>query len=165
MKRLEVNCTSTEQIHFERLKLIQGELKDLEAVNYHKYKQSLLKHGIMKPVNVWVNENDEYCVLDGTQLCRTLVALEREGYDIPQIPITKVEAKNFRDAKQKILVLASQFGTFNGQGFLEFSQDLELSEINFPSIDMDKLAEEFTKDSTDKKPKKEKKCPHCGEDL
>lgn len=172
-KTIRVNCTSTHQISHHKLKIIQGDSKDLMGENYLKYKKSLIKHGIMKPANVWINEDGVHCILDGTQLVRSLTALENEGFDVPEIPITLVEASSLKDAKDKIVSLMSSFGTINNQGFLEFAMDLPYSdlgmlskEISIPGLDLEKVADEFTKDHTDKKNTLKKiECPHCGEEF
>lgn len=185
-KTIRINCTATDFVPYTSLKIIQQDLKDLHTEDYTKYKKSILKHGIMKPLNVWVNPEGEYCILDGTQATRTFAALEVEGYTIPDIPITKVKAKSFTDAKDKILSLASTFGTVNPRGFMEFSMDLpykgldELADATkILGLDYDMLKEEYSKDHTDKSEAQNpidhegldklkttiRECPHCKESF
>lgn len=155
MKPVKINCTSTDTVHLHQLKIIQGDLKDLTTENYKKYKKSILKHGIMKPVNIWMNDKNEYCVIDGTQLVRALMAMEQEGHEIPPLPITIVDAKSLPDAKDKILSLASYYGTVNPMGFMEFTQDLPYKDLEdlanataIPGVDFKALEDEFNKDMT-----------------
>lgn len=171
MKRVQINCTSDHSVPFHTIKPLQGELKDLSAENYLKLKDNILKHGFTSPVHVF-EENDELYVLDGHQRLRALTAMEQEGFIIPDVPITKIQAKDRKEAKKILLSLASQYGTLNTDGLFEFIQDLNFTnlkevadEFSLPSIDFDKLGDEYLKDHTDKKEKKPKICPHCGEQL
>lgn len=156
MKPIKINCSVEHTLPFTALKALQGDLKDLTTDNFKKYKKSILKHGIMRPVIIWDNEG-EHNILDGVQLVRTLTALEVENYEIPEIPVSYVKAKSLPDAKDKILSLASYFGTVNPQGFMEFSQDLPYKDLEdlanataLPGTDFKALEDEYTKDLTDK---------------
>lgn len=172
MKRIEINCTATHFVPFHKIQILQGNLKDLDASNYLKFKQNILKYGFTSPIHVWVDDDENLLSLDGTQRLRTLTAMENEGYVVPDIPITRIKANSVKDAKKILLSLASNYGTISPDGLFEFIQDLnygtlkELTEeYTFPTIDFDKLGDEYLKDHTDKPPKKDKKCPHCGENL
>lgn len=151
----------------DQIDSIQGDLKDLKADNYQKLKRRILKHGFISPIHVWQNpETGAYCSIDGVQRLRTLQAMRNEGFDIPPLPVTMIEGKDLNEAKEMILGMVSQFGTLSGQGFLEFISDVESSsDIELPGIDLEKLSDEMTKDHTDKKDKKPKKCPHCEKEI
>jgi menaquinone-dependent protoporphyrinogen IX oxidase len=135
--------------------------------DYLKMKSNVLKLGFVDPIDVWDN-NGELCSLGGTQRLRLLTALENEGYSIPPIPINRIEAPDLKTAKKVLLSLASQYGTFNQDGLLEFVvEDFnDLSEVknefSLLGVDYEGIKEEHTKDHTDKQDKKPFKCPECG---
>lgn len=178
MKVIEINSSVEDRVPFQTIKIIQDDIKNLTSENCLKLKRSILKHGFTDPINVWCDETGHFgfegalCSLDGTQRVRVLTVCENEGYTIPDVPINRIKAASFVEAKQILLSMVSQYGTLNPQGFMEFSMDAGfanlddlLKEMNLPGVDLEELKEEFTEDHTDKKDKKERKCPHCGESL
>jgi hypothetical protein len=171
MKHIVVNCTATDFLSFWNITPFQGDLKDLSAESYQKLKANIIKYGITSPIHVWINEAKTWA-LDGHQRLRTLTALENEGYTIPLVPVTFIKADSVKDAKKILLSLTSQYGQINPDGLFEFIQDLGFNtlkdiddEFRLPEIDFDKLGDEYLKDHTDKKEKKPKNCPHCGESI
>ncbi len=99
----------------------QGDLKTLPDENYQKLKRLIVKLGFSEPISIWFNEKDEKCILNGHQRVLTLKKMRDEGYQIPFIPYSVVEAKNEAEAKQKVLSLASDFGVMSEQGLVNFA--------------------------------------------
>lgn len=99
---------------------LQGELKDLTTKNYNKLKRSLSEFGIFVPIFVWQNSGHNY-ILDGHQRKRVLV---KEGYT-GNVPVVYVEADNLKEAKGKLLVISSQYGTISQEGYDTFTFDLD----------------------------------------
>lgn len=168
-KNIRINSSVTDRVSHYTLKIIQGDLKELRQADYLKFKKSILKDGFIDPIDVWENESGELSVVGGTQRTRMLSALENEGYQIPLIPVNRIKAGSLKEACEIVLTLASQYGKITNQGLLEFAtcagfSDLKEIEDSFslPEIKFDKIADEFTKDHTDKKPRK---CPRCGEQI
>lgn len=124
----------------------QGDLKTLPDENYIKLKKLILKLGFSEPIAVWFNDKDEKCILNGHQRLLTLKKMRDEGYQIPFIPYSVVEAKDESEAKQKVLSLASDFGVISEQGLVNFAatSKIELGSIReqfaFP-IDFERLNE------------------------
>lgn len=109
----------------------QGDLKTLSEENYTKLKRLIVKLGFSEPIAVWFNEREEKCILNGHQRILTLKKMRDEGYQIPFIPYSVVEAKNEAEAKQKVLSLASDFGQMSEQGLVNFAA---ANKIELPSI-------------------------------
>lgn len=147
MKTVNVNCESNKYLKLDELHEFQGDLKDLMEIDYQKMKKSITGHGIIDCFNVWFYE-DKWWILDGHQRKRTLTKMQQDGYEIPDLPVTVVKAKTYKDAKYIVLSLTSQFGTMTPQGLYEFvsTADLDFNKLNefrLPEINMDKFAEEF----------------------
>lgn len=157
MKQVEINCTATEFLPHHVIKPLQGDLKNLSGDNYQKLKAQILKYGFTSPIHVWVSPDGLPYALDGHQRLRTITAMANEGFSVPDLPVTHIEAETEKDAKKILLSLASQYGEMQTQGFMEFVSDLDfgtLSEIEdafrFPEIKFDQIADEYLKDHTDK---------------
>lgn len=98
---------------------LQGNLKDLSVDNYNKLKKSITENGIIVPFFVWQSP-DGNKLLDGHQRKRVLT---KEGYK-GNVPVVYIEADNLQDAKQKLLVISSQYGRITQEGYDEFTFDL-----------------------------------------
>lgn len=102
--------------------------------------------------------------------------MAEEGYEIPPLPCALIDAKDHREAAEKILLISSQYGKMtnnsledflaeNDLGFLELQDELEL-----PAIDLDYFRDaDFTSGSVDEQGRLDKKnpvtCPECGHEF
>ena len=68
----------------------------------------------------------EYRLLDGHQRLKTLLWMREKGWDIPMLPVDIIEADTEKDAKEKLLLIASQYGDFTTDGYKEFAEGLDL---------------------------------------
>ncbi|MDR2643440.1 MAG: hypothetical protein LBC74_11675, partial [Planctomycetaceae bacterium] len=74
-----------------------------------------------------------------------LLALERRGFVIPDIPVVYIEADNEREARRKLIEINSVNGTFSKQGLLDFIKDLDIEygELNIPGVDLKDIESMF----------------------
>jgi hypothetical protein len=154
MKEKSVRDTGDEKllrVDFENLNIIQGELKTLSKEAYAKLKKSILKHGFFAPFFVW-NDGKQLNLLDGTQRKLTLLAMKEEGYSIPKLPAVLISAKNLEEAKEKLLVVLSQFGKVADQGLYEFIQGMDykilMDDFDLPNLDTLKFMDNFFNNDT-----------------
>ena len=174
MKIKILNPNNLPTIPYSKLEDFQRDLKKRiteEALD--KLKKSILKHGIFVPKFVY-KENGQYLTMDGHQTKKALISLEVDGYEIPEIPIVEIQAKDRKDAAEKLLQINSRYGTINPDTtfFEEFNIDLSfINEIEIPELDIlsDKNIniDDFFTDE-DSKPKEDKKkviCPECGTEF
>lgn len=119
MKTIAIRCTAAVNLDLSALTPLQGSLKELTDANFEKLKQSILKHGITFPFFVWQSDGENY-ILDGTQRDRVLKRMADEGYKVPPLPCALIEAKNRKDAAEKILLISSQYGRVTDEGLYEF---------------------------------------------
>ena len=136
-------------------------MKSISPENLNKLKNSILKYGFSFPKAVWKSGGNNY-IIDGHQTTKALKELEEEGYTIPEIPYFEVKAKDKQEAKKYLLLLNSQYGKIQEEGFFEFvgdieffeelAKDLEYSDIVGFNIDMNELSDTFSLPEGDKSP-------------
>lgn len=140
MIKISEKLANLDLVPLDKIVGIQGNLKDLTKVNYQKLKNSLLKHGFFVPFFVW-NDNGIVRCLDGHQ---RLLLMRNEKWFI-DVPVVYVEASNMQEAKEKLLVISSQYGLITQEGYDTFTFDLDeayLQEmVNFDAL---KVWEEST---------------------
>jgi ParB/Sulfiredoxin domain len=117
MKTIVIRCTAAVNLQLRELTPLQGELKELNEVNFEKLKRSILKHGITFPFFVWQSEGQNF-ILDGTQRDRVLKRMADEGYGVPPLPCALIQAKDRKDAAEKILLISSQYRRVTDEGVL-----------------------------------------------
>ena len=161
---IKIKCKGYAEVSHKELKPMQGDLKKLSDLNYNKLKKEILDTGFSEPISVWKKGKNHF-ILNGHQRLVTLNRLEKEGYEIPPIPISLVDAKNKEEAKRKVLSLASQYGTVDAEGLKEFIADMsiEINEVfdhfEFPDIDKDEVLKSITSHDNAKRDEKEDDVP------
>lgn len=131
MKRIAINCTAAVNIDLADLTPLQGNLKELSEINFKKLSDSILTHGVTFPFFVWRHDGKNW-ILDGTQRDRVLKKMADDGYDIPPLPCALIEAKDRREAAQKILLISSSYGRMTDEDLYEF---LSENDIDFPELE------------------------------
>jgi ParB-like chromosome segregation protein Spo0J len=152
--KIEIKCTGTTTLALEEIQRFQGDLKKLSAKNLEKLKQSIIKRGFCAAIFLW-DCDGIYKILDGTQRSIALESLQKDGYEIPPLPVVFIDAENEKEAKDKLLAISSQFGTFDMSELESWIADLDEDilesirlvgdEINFDDV----LPEEEFIDETD----------------
>ena len=137
-KVIKITCKGSGVIPLDQLQNFQGNLKTLDKSALEKLKRSLLKYGFSFPVFVWGKE-----ILDGHQRIFAAKDLIKSGYTIGKIPVVEIEAKNKKEAGEKLLILNSEYGKKTNEGILSFLDDFEvipdLDILEIPSIDFDEI--------------------------
>ncbi len=185
-RKVRVECNANMSLELDDMNVFQGELKHLPEENYEKFKTDVLELGISSSFDVWRNPDDaKWYLIDGHQRKTGLTRMrDKEAFEIPLLPCTVVHARDFREAKKKVLALTSQFGVMTKKGLHDFmtANDFTLDEIDdftvLPGIDHDEFAKEYfpTKKDSDFDPgtqgeqgKLDEKhlifitCPNCSE--
>lgn len=162
MKEIKISCQTKDYLNFEDLTEFQGNLKTRDKSDIDKIVRSIFKYGFSFPFFIWKNNNVNY-VLDGHGRYKALQELDNLGYSIPKLPVVYVDCEDEKSAKDLLLRLNSQYGKMTKESVLDFVGDLELdfSEFQLPFGKLDDLDFEIE----NKKEKKEKRCPYCGEIL
>ena len=140
-KELEVivfNPTNLPTIDYHKLSILQGDLKTLSETNKAKLCKSILEHGFFIPCFVW-QAGEEMFILDATQRYHALQELEKKGYTIPDIPYIEIEAKDKKDAAQKLLQITSRYGEINSETsfFEDFDIEIDyIKDIAIPELEV-----------------------------
>ena len=138
METVQIRCKAAVNLDLANLTPLQGDLKELSESNFNKLKQSILRHGITFPFFVWQSDGKNY-ILDGTQRDRVLLKLVAGGYECPPLPCALIDAKDKREAAEKILLISSQYGNMTEESLDEFLAENDLSfleladELELPS--------------------------------
>jgi hypothetical protein len=175
MKPIAIRCTAAINLDIAELTPLQGGLKELSDANFEKLKRSILKHGITFPFFVWQSDGNNY-ILDGTQRDRVLTRMAEEGYQVPSLPCALIQAKDRREAAEKILLISSQYGKMTNHSLETFLADNDLGflelqdELGLPAIDLEYFRDaDFTPGSVDDQGRLDKKnpvtCPECGHEF
>ncbi len=161
-KKIRNDVERLELMDINQLTAFQGNLKELSDVNYAKLKAKIVKLGFSEAIGVWQSDGKNF-ILNGHQRLKTLTKMrDEDGYDIPQVPVLIIKAENFKQAREKVLSLTSQFGEMTAESLHNFMLDSEipfdeLDSFRFPEINMNTFADQF-----DEKPEKEEE-PDEGE--
>ena len=128
---IKITCDGSDYIDFKKLKPFQGELKTITDDNLQKLKNSILKYGFTSPAFIW-KDGEQYNIIDSHQRLKALQSLFSEGYTIPDIPVIYIQAKDEKEAKEKLLHITSQYGEFSEGGLADFVLDagLDLSGLS-----------------------------------
>ena len=173
METVQIRCKAAVNLDLDQLTPMQGDLKELSQSNFNKLKQSILRHGITFPFFVW-QDNGKNLILDGTQRDRVLLKLVAAGYECPPLPCALIDAKDKREAAEKILLISSQYGRMTEESLDEFLAENDLSfleladELELPSIGdaYFKDPNEFSAAGEDDQGRLDQKkpvmCPECG---
>ncbi len=179
MKKIEIKCTGAGVLDIDDITPFQGNLKELSKENYNKLRKQILELGFSEPASVWKSPDGKHYAINCHQRLRVLTELRRsEGYEIPPIPVSFIEASSEHEAKKKVLSLTSQFGSMTNESLFEFASNANidlptLEDFRFPEIDMGAWKAEFFdmpidfEEPAEKKAPEEKEfetrqCPNCG---
>jgi ParB-like chromosome segregation protein Spo0J len=139
-RQIAVTCQTAESLPLEKIVAFQGNLKTLEKQEFEKLKASILKYGLSFPSFIWKRNGSLNC-LDGHQRTRVLAEMKKEGWSIPPVPVVYVDAKNEKEAKEKVLLLSSHYGKISMESLYEF---MGTSGIDFVELDQFMELPEFS---------------------
>jgi len=129
-KKIKVTCDGTDYVDYKILVPLQGDLKIISDDNLQKLKNSIIKYGFTAPAFIWKSGKKLY-IVDSHSRVKALDSLFADGYEIPDIPIVYIKAKDKKEAKEKLLQITSTYGEFTQDGFADFILDagLDISDL------------------------------------
>lgn len=144
-KSVHIACLGADVASLDEFVELQGDLKSLSKENYEALKTEIIEQGFSFPPNVWFHDGKKY-LLDGHQRVRVLRRMREEGFTIPPIPFSVVEANSMDQAKIKLLGAASQYGKTEEKGLAAFISDLQIAPLKLkafplPQINMAKFVQ------------------------
>lgn len=169
-RRIRITCDTASMMPIGDLEAFQGKLKSITEAEFEKLKKAILKYGFSFPVFVWRKS-----ILDGHQRVQAVKRLIDDGYELEggMLPVALIEAKDRKEAAEKLLLINSRYATIEQDGFDWFVQDfdidvvdmsgiLEIPEIDFTTPDFEPATED-EQGKLDQLEPKIIECPHCGE--
>ena len=128
------NVVDTKTIEWSELKCYEfNSLKSADNRDISKLKNAIVNSGFNFPFYVW---HGHRYVIDGKGRDLALIELEREGYEIPPLPIIEIKADNKATAKRLALQASSSHGQVTPESFADFTIDLELEPFDFEMFDL-----------------------------
>lgn len=130
MKKIINKVNNLKTFNFDEISNWEfNQLKDNADRNVEKLVNSIKKGGFTDPFFVWNRENKPY-VIDGEGRRQAILQLIKEGYEIPELPVLFIEAKNLAEAKKNVLRKASTYGKITQESQYSFVQDIpEVKEL------------------------------------
>lgn len=154
-KTISIKCDCKDYLELAEMTELQGGLKERTDVDFDKIKLSIIKYGFSFPLFVWKGEGKNY-ICDGHGRFATLCKMQKDGYEIPPLPVVYIICKNKNEAKEKLLRLNSQYGRMTKESVLEFAEGLDLNfdEIALPDtmIDFTSLSDAAETEGDDETP-------------
>jgi len=133
----------------EKLQPFQGELKRLERHEYEQLRKNIIENDFSFTIHVWENQGN-YFIIDGHQRLSALTMMrDNENFFIPELPVSLVSARNYKQAKLKVLAGIAQYGKMTPKSLQAFvlENDLNWEEVvslyKFGEFNMDKFVELF----------------------
>lgn len=156
----------------EEIENFQGELKSIDQTNLNKLKSSIEQYGFSFPIFVWRKK-----ILDGHQRLLAVRSMLEDGEELEGdlLPVVEIEAKDEREAAEKLLLINSRYAKINQSGFDEFiakfrvnmekfQSMIEIPEIDLTVPDFDPGTED-DQGNLDELDPKIVECPHCGQEF
>lgn len=139
---IEVNLKTGYFENYKDLVPFQGNLKNYEDERgRERLMNSILTEGIIHPTFVWVDRDVKY-IWDGHGRQEIYQALAADGYEIPDLPVVYIIAKNKADAKIKLLKKEQDFKRRVSQdGLMDFLKDEKIISIDIEGMDLPGVGE------------------------
>jgi hypothetical protein len=168
-KQIKTSCDVEDALPLDSIMEFQGEFKKRDRYDIENLIKSLTKYGISFPFFIWRDSGVNYC-MDGHGRKTALAQLRDRGYEIPDVPVVFVYAKNREEAVQKLLRLNSRYGVMTEDSVVRFIGEtpVDFSEIAIPDMEtiqftgIDENPGRFFEAETSGKKKPPKICPYCG---
>lgn len=169
-KEIKSRILANKLVDLDYLHAFQGESKDLSLENYEKLRRLLITDGFSFSCHAWESDGKAW-IIDGHQRLAVLRTLRDEGYSIPKISCTFIEAKDRREAKKLVMMAISQYGKLNRFGFEKFigTDSYDFADFDFPDFTWTEEQDKEPKPTTDSKELDseefntfDNQCPKCG---
>lgn len=130
-RKIKITCDAANAMPIDDLEAFQGKLKSISEVEFEKLKSAILKYGFSFPVFVWRKN-----ILDGHQRVQAVKRLIDDGYELEggMLPVVLIEAKDRKEAAEKLLLINSRYATIDQDGFDWFVQDFDIDVVDMSGL-------------------------------
>lgn len=154
-KTVRISCQGAGTVSLDDLVNFQGNLKILSEESYQRLRLSIIELGFSFPIQAWKHKGKVY-ILDAHQRVATLKKMrDEEGYSVPALPVSWIQATNQKEAAKKLLAATSQYGEVTPDGLHSYMNKFGLdmtameSSFQFPEIDYAQFAQAYYPQTTD----------------
>ena len=153
-KIIKIECEAKDLVSIDEIKDLQGDLKELSKDEYRKLIKSIIEKGYTIPNFVWKDKKGDIFSMDGKHRILALKDLISQGYSIEgsdKIPVAYINAKNKREAVQKLLLINSHNAKIEEQGLYELltTNDIMpdyLDDLRLVDVDIEQFKAGFFND-------------------
>jgi hypothetical protein len=122
---IKITCDVKDFARIEDLIPIQCDLKIFTNDAYQKLRKEIIDLGFSFPFFVW-EDGGVLKLLDGTHRKETVLRMREEGIEFPELlPIVKILADDYSQAKRKLLAVTSSYAKITEGGLKNFVFDIE----------------------------------------
>ena len=119
MAKINIKCKTKDLLNLSEMQEFQGDLKTRSDEDYSALEKSIKTHGFSFPFFVWKDDGINK-VLDGHGRLEVLKRLEKNGWEIPNLPVIYINCSNENEAKTLLLKLNSCYGKMTKGSVLKF---------------------------------------------
>lgn len=106
----------------------QGELKEISDADLDNLCKEIIDTGFAFSPHLWKDPSDGFWkICDAHQRKKALLKLEERGWTISKFHTIEVLAKDFQEAKRRVLQGTSQYGKMTSQSLASFAQKAGIS--------------------------------------
>jgi len=181
-KLIHIACGFQDTLNPSNISDLQKDLKDKTDEQLSKLKRQIIKYGFSFPLFVWKNSNKTYSI-DGHGRKFVSEKFIEDGYQFKykdgiinkKIPVVYIDAKDKKEAKEKLLALNSSYGLITNDGLYGFLNEPDSMlafdslkmDLELPNIDLDFMKSPDFNSTTEEEQgkldeKKKVECPECG---
>lgn len=153
-KKIRIAFQPGPVLSHQEMQEFQDDLKDISREDLDKLCKEIIETDFAFAPHVWRNSEDgregevRWMIVDAHQRKRALSRLESEGWTIPKFHTIEVFARDYAEAKRRVLQGTSQYGKMSPKGLFDFSQKAGLSfdslqAFRFPDVNMPSFRAEF----------------------
>lgn len=172
MPKLKIACEGAETADIKALEPLQGDLKALSDSAYAKLRHEIETTGLAFPFRVWKNKKGKLKIIGGHQTQRVVLAMQKDGWEIPKVPVSFVHAENEAQAKRRVLQDISTYGQVDKQQLYQFISEADMGiddlvdNFEIPDIDLESFKfEYFTESASTGEPEVERDSSTKAEDY
>lgn len=141
ISELKVACTGSAFVDYRGLLDLQDGLKATNVNKIERLADSLIRFGLVNPLQVWVSPTGETYCFDAHHRKKALESLEQRGISVPKLPATYCIARDITEARTLLLAKESTYSwidTTAVEGYLDeigLSLDLGAEYFELPALD------------------------------
>jgi len=126
-KTVKIRCRGVETRDYRVLRDLQGSLKTTDHNKIFRLAESLLRFGLVNPLQIWVDPAGPVYCFDAHHRKKALELLEQNGVTIPLVPVSFCLAEDLITAKTLLLAKESKYSWIDIKGVEEYLNEINLT--------------------------------------